>query len=511
MSSRPPAAPPQLPGFAYVRHLGSGGFADVYLYEEQLLGRRNVAVKVLLQGELMDSALANFTNEATLMAQLSNHPSIVSVHQAGISEDGRPFIVMEYCSRPNLQVRYRAGRFSEAETLRVGIQIAGAVETAHRAGILHRDIKPANILVTDYGRPALTDFGIAATTAAGGSAAFSAPWAPPEAIGSGRASDARSDVYSLAATLYTLLAGRTPFEIPGASNTTVDLLDRINTAPLPKIGRSEVLPATEQVLATGMARNPDDRYPSAMAFARALQRVQIERGMQPTTVDVMEEDVDLAERSGEDGRTSVRSVVLIDAQPQPVRPPEPIPVVFETGGYTRSRSASERVVAETQLRPTSEVEIGQEPVAATSSPRRSKARPLVALGIAGVALVAGGGLVATKWITWPQQTTESPATSGPARPMDPAAQSSVVPQVEDLGGVAKGGKVRFSWTNPAPKSGDTYLWRPIQVGKKFSYSVVSELTVTVPVVGTPSTTCIEVLLRRENGRSADEPAQGCAK
>lgn len=511
MSSRPPAPPPRLSGFAYVRHLGSGGFADVYLYEEQLLGRRNVAVKVLLRGELMDAALANFTNEATLMAQLSNHPSIVSVHQAGISEDGRPFIVMEYCSRPNLQARYRAGRFSEAETLRIGVQIAGAVETAHRAGILHRDIKPANILVTDYGRPALTDFGIAATTAAGGSAAFSAPWAPPEAISSDRASDARSDVYSLAATLYTLLAGRTPFEIPGASNTTVDLLDRINTASLPKIGRSEVLPATEQVLATGMARNPDDRYPSAMAFARALQRVQIERGMQPTTVDVMEEDAELAERPEEGGRTSVRSVVTIDAQPRPVRPPEPIPVVFDTGEQVARPAVAGAAVGETQLRPSFGVEISPASVAIPKqSPRRPGAIRLVAVGVAGVAVVAGG-IVAAKWISWPQQSVESPATSGPARPVDPMPQTSAVPQVQDLSGVAKAGKARFSWTNPAPESGDSYLWRPLQVGKKFSYSVVTEPTVTIAVVDSPSATCIEVLLRRENGRSADEPAQGCAK
>lgn len=224
MSARAPAPPPDLPGFKFVRHLGSGGFADVYLYEQQLLGRRNVAVKVLLRGELMGSALDNFSNEATLMATLSNHPSIVSVFQADIASDGRPFIVMEYCSKPTLHARYRAARFSEAETLRIGVQIAGAVETAHRAGILHRDIKPANILVTDYGRPALTDFGIAGTTSSTAAAGLSVPWAPPEAVESGRLGDVRSDVYSLSATLYTLLAGRTPFEIPGASNTTLDLM-----------------------------------------------------------------------------------------------------------------------------------------------------------------------------------------------------------------------------------------------------------------------------------------------
>ncbi len=186
MSKRPPSTPPQIPGFSSIRLLGSGGFADVFLYEEQLL-KRKVAVKVLLAGDLAAGTLENFTNEANLMAQLSNHPSIVSVYQAGISDDGRPFIVMEYCSRPNLQVRYRAARFSEAEALKVAIQIAGAVETAHRAGILHRDIKPANVLVSDYGRPALTDFGIAAATGSDSQAGLSVPWAPPESFVPGRA------------------------------------------------------------------------------------------------------------------------------------------------------------------------------------------------------------------------------------------------------------------------------------------------------------------------------------
>lgn len=130
--------------------------------------------------------------------------------------------------------------------------------------------------------------------------------------------DARSDVYSLAATLYTVLAGRTPDEIPGASNTTVDLMGRIQTAPLPKIGRADVLPSVEKVLATALSRDPQDRYPSAMAFARALQRLQIERGMQPTAVDLMDDAVDADERLEDDGRTVVRSVVTIEAQPAAV-------------------------------------------------------------------------------------------------------------------------------------------------------------------------------------------------
>ena len=157
--TRTPSPPPELPGFVYVQPLGTGGFADVFLYEQQM-PRRRVAVKVLIAERITSGAAQEFTDEANVMAMLSTHPAIVTIYQAGVAGDGRPYLVMEYCPRPNLQVRARKEPFSVAEALRVGIQVAGAVETAHRAGVLHRDIKPANILVTEYNRPALTDFGI---------------------------------------------------------------------------------------------------------------------------------------------------------------------------------------------------------------------------------------------------------------------------------------------------------------------------------------------------------------
>lgn len=516
MSSRPPAPPPTLPGFEFVRHLGSGGFADVYLYEEQNLGRRNVAVKVLLKGELMAGALDNFSNEATLMARLSNHPSIVSVHQAGLSADGRPFIVMEYCSKPTLHARYRAARFSEAETLRVGIQIAGAVETAHRAGILHRDIKPANILVTDYGRPALTDFGIAATTASGAAAGFSVPWAPPEAVESGRMGDARSDVYSLAATLYTVLAGRTPFEIPGASNSTVDLMGRIQTAPLPRIGRAEVLPSVEKVLATGLSRDPQDRYPSAMAFARALQRLQIERGMQPTTVDVMDDAIDTDERLEDEGRTVVRSVVTIDAQPKTApKPIAPAPV-FETAGRTMLRPEVDEVAA-TQLRAAAGAQIDPGTVTSGLAPttpdpgaqvRPRSRRPLVIGVIAAVVVAASLGVVG--FMLAPQPAAPRTPTVS-SQPIDPLPGGGRPPKVTDLTGKKAGsGKVTFTWKNPEPKSGDRYHWRLLEVGVTHTYAVTNTPSVTIPAVKSGNT-CIEVQLVRSDGGTALQPAQGCAK
>ena len=117
-------------------------------------------MKVLLTEELGRDTRAQFVAEANLMAQLSAHPFIVTIFHADVSADGRPYFVMEYCSGPSLAERYKRERFAVEDALRTGIRLAGAVATAHAAGILHRDIKPANVLTNDYGWPALTDFGI---------------------------------------------------------------------------------------------------------------------------------------------------------------------------------------------------------------------------------------------------------------------------------------------------------------------------------------------------------------
>jgi serine/threonine protein kinase len=222
---REASSPPDLPGFDYLRVLGIGGFADVFLYRQHL-PRRLVAVKVLLAAGLDDAARARFTDEANLMARLSHHPSIVTVHHAAVARDGRPYLVMEHCSQPGLAQRYRTRRMGVAEVLRIGVRLASAVETAHRAGVLHLDIKPANVLTTDFGWPALADFGIAATIgqrSARAAVGLSVPWAAPEMLDDPPIADERSDVYCLAATLYSLLAGRSPFEVLGGANGAAEL------------------------------------------------------------------------------------------------------------------------------------------------------------------------------------------------------------------------------------------------------------------------------------------------
>lgn len=292
VASRLPSAPPILPGLAYIRPLGSGGFADVFLYEQDM-PRRNVAVKVL-PGDVRDPDLRRMFNaEADVLAHLSAHPAIVTVYQAGISADGRPYIVMEFCPG-SLSQRYRIERIPVPEVLAIGVRMASALESAHRAGLVHRDVKPSNILITTFGTPVLADFGISSSLlreSAGEVLAMSIPWSAPEVVAEQTAGTIASEVWSLGATVYSLLAGQSPFERRERGQNTKDQLRRrIAKAAYTDIPRADVPASLQGLLAASMGRDPARRPPSARAVAEALQQVQRELGAAPTPLEVPEEE-----------------------------------------------------------------------------------------------------------------------------------------------------------------------------------------------------------------------------
>ena len=313
---------PEIDGYEFLQALGAGGFADVSLYEQEL-PRRTVAIKVLRAGEVAGDDVSAFVDEANLMAQLSAHPAIVTVFTAGALADGRPYLVMEHCPRPNLGMRFRAESFPVAEALAIGVQLAGAVETAHRAGVLHRDIKPANVLVTALGRPALSDFGIASTLSRGASGeaiGMSLPWAAPETV-DGSWSGPASDVYALGATVYSLLAARAPFE--AEPNDAASQAARIRKDALPPIGRPDVPESLEKVFRTAMAKSPQGRYTSALSLGRALQKVQRELDQPVTTLDVLDGSIGSASIPADDTMT-VRPVTTSGTRP-PATAALPVP------------------------------------------------------------------------------------------------------------------------------------------------------------------------------------------
>jgi serine/threonine protein kinase len=149
-------------GFADAEEIGRGGFGIVFRCTQVALDRV-VAVKVLT-AELHEER-ERFLREQRAMGQLTGHPNIVGVLQVGETASGYPYLVMQYHRQGSLEARIkRLGVLPAEEVLRVGVRMAGALKLAHSLGILHRDVKPANILLTDYGEPALSDFGIAHIT-----------------------------------------------------------------------------------------------------------------------------------------------------------------------------------------------------------------------------------------------------------------------------------------------------------------------------------------------------------
>ena len=554
---RAPAAAPELPGLTFTRVLGSGGFADVYLYEQQL-PRRQVAVKVLHTETLDDEVRASFVAEANVMAQLSSHPYIVAIHHADVAPDGRPYFVMEYCAGPSLAERYKRERFAVDDALRTGIRLAGAVATAHAAGILHRDIKPANVLTNDYGWPALTDFGIASalddelpvhtstsvpatgdgTSGSRSAVGMSVPWSPPEMFEDDPRPDARSDVFSLAATVHTLLAGRTPFEIVGRSNGTLDLIGRIERGAITPIARDDVPASLAAVLAKGMAGRRSQRYQGVVEFARALQRVELELGYAPTPLDVPKladapaPPQPRSDAPHDDDATRARSVTPVVAQteigappraPQPSDAPAPThvdatrmrempAVAAQTRRFAPSAdggSVESAVEEGTVLR--GEVRAGTEAHDRTTdelpqreeAPTRRRSGAAVWISVASVAVVGtaivaavllGGGL-----------GPNAPGADETGGESGSAVAGIAVPAPEVTAEVA-GGSATFTLVNPDAVEGDRFRWEPADGSGSPSVLDPGQDAVVVDApAGT--TVCIDVQVQR--GSKLSDPTRGC--
>jgi serine/threonine-protein kinase PknK len=309
-----PAIPAELrdAGFDDVAEIGRGGFGVVYRCAQPLLDR-TVAVKVLT-GDLDPENLGRFLREQRAMGRLSGHPNIVTILQVGTTTSGRPFIVMPYHAKGSLEaVIRRHGPLDWCETLRVGVKLAGALDAAHRAGILHRDVKPGNVLLTEYGEPELTDFGIARIAGgfrtATGVVAASPAFAAPEVL-EGKTPAAVSDVYSLAATLFCALTGHAAFERRSGEQVVAQFV-RITSQPIPDLREQGFPHGVAAVIERAMARDSDARPASAAAFGDELRDVQRGSGV---VIDEMARPVELVVERG-------KSPVV----PSPVRRDTPTP------------------------------------------------------------------------------------------------------------------------------------------------------------------------------------------
>ncbi|ROR82232.1 Serine/threonine protein kinase [Plantibacter flavus] len=467
MVRRLPTSPPRIAGCTALHPLGSGGFADVFLYR-QSMPQRDVAVKVLLPDLTEVDVREQFLAETAIMAELSAHPSVLTVYEAGIADDGRPYLMMERC-RPDLAERFRTAAIPVEEVLAVAVAIGGALETAHRAGVLHRDVKPSNILTTRYGRPVLADFGIATTMLAvdhGDRIAHSVPWAAPEVLAGTTSGTVRTEVWSFAATLYTLLSGRTPFESPGSDNGRAALADRITGRGRPTpIGRPDLPQDVEAVILRGLAKRPEARPSSVVELVRGLQLAEQRLGLRPTPLDVEERRIvvqptSVVERAGSSQHGATRRRRTAGT----------------TGGTSSSgrsgSGASSR--AEGSFDATVRRDVGQVRHAGASARVR-----LTLIGAVVVGALVVSGAAAALWST-----------------------SAAVPTVQEVRSEPSGGRVVFSWDASGDER-DRYL---VEVD---GAAGAPQRARSVAVDATGGRVCVTVTVVRD-GTSGEPSEPACA-
>jgi serine/threonine-protein kinase len=257
--------------YRVLSRLGSGGMADVYLAEDQLLGRR-LAVKVLHRHFAEDQEFVErFRREASSAAGLS-HPNIVGIFDRG-EWDGTYYIAMEYVPGSSLKALVREhGRLEPVVAIDIVIQILQAARFAHARGVIHRDLKPHNVILDEEGRARVTDFGIAQAGASEmtmtGSIMGTAQYLSPEQA-QGHAVSASSDLYSVGVILYELLTGRVPFD----GDTAVAIaFKQVSAQPLaPSAVNPAAPPMLDEIVLRALAKDPAARYADAEEFIAALR------------------------------------------------------------------------------------------------------------------------------------------------------------------------------------------------------------------------------------------------
>jgi len=498
--------PPPLDGFRPVGYLGSGGFGEVFLYEDVSTSAR-FAIKVLREGSLAMGG-TQLMQEAQALGRLSAngpHPNIVAVQRVSYTRTGRPYLVMEYCPGGSwAQQIGQKGRIHPSKVLSVGIQIAGALHMAHRQGIVHRDIKPGNILIGarigGQGIPKLGDFGIAALTAdevARGSAWMSRDYCAPEVLESGEA-DELADVFALAATLYHALAGHSWVRDPDGDNSPDAIEHRIRTSPVPSIG-SNAPETLEYLLRAAMNRDRSVRamtFPTAKDFALRLQDVELELQYPQTRLPVEEADYHTGPR--------------LDLPPprvneQLVPPPPPVmPASFDSGpAQWTGRTGDVAAQAATGRR-----EVAEDKQSATLEQPRRRVPPLVWVGTA-VAALAVGGIVLANVLTG---AAGQPGANG-GKPSQGAGDPAVtdrkpVPVPTVKGERVDADSVKFTWTYPDAQEGDTF-----RVLRRDG-SNAPPVFVTGPewtLDGVRDRVCVVVTVVRADRRTTERGGEDCAE
>ncbi len=265
--------------YAALRHIASGGMASVWCARDRALSR-NVAIKLLAERFADDhDANARFVREARAAARLSGHPNVVMIYDVGETEaDGRAFIVMEFLAGGTVADAIRVDSVRRVHAVKWLQEAASALDFAHSRGVLHRDIKPANLLLDRDRTLHVADFGIArlgtedTITGTGQVLGTASYLAPERALG--QPATAASDRYSLAVAAFELLVGERPF---AARHFAAQARQHIEEEPPAASLLNRTLPeSVDAILARGMAKRPEQRWPTAQDFAQALENALTE-------------------------------------------------------------------------------------------------------------------------------------------------------------------------------------------------------------------------------------------
>ena len=262
--------------------VGAGGMGQVYRALHLRTGRRYAVKTLLADARLLPDALRRFEREA-MAASALGHPNIVGVHDFNMTPEGAHYLVMDLLEGETLEHRLtRVGSLPWADARRVALELGAGLAAAHEHGLLHRDVKPSNVFLARAGaeeRAVLLDFGLVKPT---GDAAISRITATGAAVGTpmymspeqarGDATDARSDVYGLAAVLFEIVTGAPPF----LDRTLASVYARLLTTPAPaasSVTDRPLPPDLDPVLARALAKSPDERYPDVRALLAAIAAV----------------------------------------------------------------------------------------------------------------------------------------------------------------------------------------------------------------------------------------------
>ncbi len=265
--------------YRIIEKIGAGGMGEVYRAHDVHL-ERDVALKFLPPGTLTDeSARKQFRKEALALAKL-NHPNIETVYEFG-SQDGADFLAMELIAGNSLKQNINEGPLLEAETVRLGLQLAEGLAAAHEQGVVHRDLKPANLMVTPTGRLKILDFGLAkliyhdvptdmtrSISMESGRISGTVPYMAPEQL-RGLDVDPRADIYGAGAVLYELATGCRPFP----QSQGAELMGAIlHQPPVPPSSvNPRIAPGLENVILKALQKEPSQRYQSARELLVALE------------------------------------------------------------------------------------------------------------------------------------------------------------------------------------------------------------------------------------------------